>query len=414
MKRQKPSRKAAQGVLGNIIDKLAWSALGLSCLVYFADYQWNKTQPIADSVVVEQSRSLNSMQDVQRFLGINVDGRLGPQTKYALETLLLDAEKKCGIPFQRVPYPTIDKRTYQILSDVSSGKLGIVPSNIEAIASRHFGANIMDEKYKAAHSSELILTKENAALFLGIGHFDNSRNKSQHLSEALIAFSNTMNYEHGISMPISGELTETTLIALNYARANRLRSVTAGYSATRVCLSIRGSKRAYLLPTDVMLNLPKYQHDKLNSELLAIDPYDPNIRLIADEVTKGCASAESEAKQLLAFSQQLQYIFDIGDLVKHPLRTLAEGGGDCDDADKLFLTLCRARGIRVADIFIQYFDSDAGHAMAGVSGRFDGKYIEKGGINYFFAETTCRGSSIGDNPRFGPKDCITVFPLPHR
>lgn len=95
--------------------------------------------------------------------------------------------------------------------------------------------------------------------------------------------------------------------------------------------------------------LDKYSNIQSNGELLLIDPSDPNIKRIAQDIVD---LSESDNSFLLAkdifiwFSDNTDYnVHNDVNGVQPAALTLQKKTGDCDDLSFLYISLCRAAGI---------------------------------------------------------------------
>lgn len=119
----------------------------------------------------------------------------------------------------------------------------------------------------------------------------------------------------------------------------------------------------------------------------------PDITMIAQALIKDRSSTEQSAQRILDYVHS-GIIYDASieqkkDYVRHPLETLVEGNGDCEDTTILTTALSRAGKL---DVVLVHFDppvgSLEGHIGYAVAGDFHGTYFKVNGKNYFYAETT--------------------------
>ena len=106
----------------------------------------------------------------------------------------------------------------------------------------------------------------------------------------------------------------------------------------------------------------------------------------AEYLTKDCKSKEEKARRLLKFVHKHIYDSSIEEeknYVKHPIETMVEKCGDCEDLSILGAAMMKAVGIDVALISLPR------HVALGISGDFNGHYVEgSDGKKYFYTETT--------------------------
>lgn len=114
---------------------------------------------------------------------------------------------------------------------------------------------------------------------------------------------------------------------------------------------------------------------------------------------------EADAQKILSFVQGLDYISDVKGYVKHPVETLVEGGGDCEDLSAL--AYCLMKDINLDPVLIQFpvNDQNIMHVAVGVPGNFEGIYLTHNDKKYFIAEATATSlvhdslkMKIGDYP----------------
>ena len=77
-----------------------------------------------------------------------------------------------------------------------------------------------------------------------------------------------------------------------------------------------------------------------------------------------------------------------------PLEVIASLTGDCDSRSVLLYTLLKDFGYEVCIFYSDYYV----HAMLGIAYVGAGDYMSRGGIKYYFTETTATGWEIGDLP----------------
>jgi len=132
-------------------------------------------------------------------------------------------------------------------------------------------------------------------------------------------------------------------------------------------------------------------------EVLGYAPFltpHPIIDDLAQVLTQNSTSPEQAAQRILNFIHH-GIVYDVSiesygvDYVRHPLETLVEGNGDCEDTTILGAALSRARDL---DVILVVFppppESITGHIGYAVAGDFHGAYFEVNGKKYFYAETT--------------------------
>ncbi len=133
------------------------------------------------------------------------------------------------------------------------------------------------------------------------------------------------------------------------------------------------------------------------NEILGYAPFltpHPVIDDLAQVLTQNSTSPEQAAQRILNFIHH-GIIYDVSiesygvDYVRHPLETLVEGNGDCEDTTLLGAALSRARNL---DVILVHFLPSPGkttsHIGYAVAGDFQGAHFEVNGKKYFYAETT--------------------------
>jgi transglutaminase-like putative cysteine protease len=134
-----------------------------------------------------------------------------------------------------------------------------------------------------------------------------------------------------------------------------------------------------------------------------IDPGDPYVILIAEELLKTCDSSDySRARTALSFVQNsITYTFDknlygCGEFWAKPLETLYLGRGDCEDTSILFCSIAAAMGLDT--VLLDY----PGHIAAGVKlAEPRGFVYALDGENYCYCETTW---DVDVNPGIVPEE----------
>ena len=78
---------------------------------------------------------------------------------------------------------------------------------------------------------------------------------------------------------------------------------------------------------------------------------------------------------------------------------LWDGQGDCEDSSALFASLMEALGYDA--VLLLFFGDSDGHAAIGISvSGASGTSYSYGGVEYYYAETTDTGTSIGVDPTY--------------
>ena len=112
------------------------------------------------------------------------------------------------------------------------------------------------------------------------------------------------------------------------------------------------------------------------------------------------------ANFILSFVQAIDYKVDnytnyqgIQEYPKYPVEMLWDGQGDCEDSSALFASLLEALGYDA--VLLLFLGNIEGHAAIGVSiDEASGKSYQYQNKNYYYAETTDTGSTIGDDPKY--------------
>lgn len=168
------------------------------------------------------------------------------------------------------------------------------------------------------------------------------------------------------------------------------------------------AKRFFKTPEfHTLTDAKHYEHYVCN------DPWIDQVRSLARTVIKqverrrGQLSRSQEATALLRFVQSIEYIEDgRREWPRYPYETLVVGGGDCEDSSLLYLALLAACGIPGCLVL---FKGHVATAVADLESTFNGRYWEKDGLRYFFAETTGQGWDIGERTTRG--SALDVLPI---
>ena len=196
------------------------------------------------------------------------------------------------------------------------------------------------------------------------------------------SFQEKCNYVLGIPMAITREPSIETYVTATVIQSSpelkaRLESTTHYSYTNRTILNY-----SVQIPNIAVSRVKSRLRDNRDIDE-ALDYHDPTIVRIAQELTAGMEQPLAKVTRLLQFVQALPYNFDIDDYPKHPLETLADGGGDCEDTSALYASLVRAVGIPSGVIDVPH------HAMAAVNiPDGPGWYVEIAHKKYTLAETT--------------------------
>ena len=130
-----------------------------------------------------------------------------------------------------------------------------------------------------------------------------------------------------------------------------------------------------------------------------------DVDLLADHLYSQAASDLQRVSNILKFVQYLPYIYDAANdsYVRHPLETLVEGGGDCEDTSVLAARLLLSAGNEGYPVVLLTVDSngdgEADHMMIGVSvAGASGDFHEVNGTRYYLCETTSTAYGVGFKP----------------
>jgi len=131
-----------------------------------------------------------------------------------------------------------------------------------------------------------------------------------------------------------------------------------------------------------------------------------DVERLADYLAGQAATDLQRVNNILKFVQYLPYIYDAPDenYVRHPLETLVEGGGDCEDTSVLAARLLLSAGNEGYPVVLLTVDSngdgEADHMMIGVSvPGASGDFHEVNGTRYYVCETTSTTYGVGFKPR---------------
>ena len=122
-------------------------------------------------------------------------------------------------------------------------------------------------------------------------------------------------------------------------------------------------------------------------------------------VSEGFTDLET-ANFILSFVQTIDYKVDnytnyqgIQEYPKYPVEMLWDGQGDCEDSSALFASLMEALGYDA--VLLLFLGDGEGHAAIGISvSGASGTSYSYGGVEYYYAETTDTGTSIGVDPTY--------------
>ncbi len=130
-----------------------------------------------------------------------------------------------------------------------------------------------------------------------------------------------------------------------------------------------------------------------------------DIQELADHLYSQAATDSQRANNILKFVQFLPYIHDSpeGGYPRHPLETLVEGGGDCEDKSLLAAYLLNKSGPEGYPVCLFRVDTNGDdrpdHMMTGVSiSSSTGERYVVDGVEYLPCETTGTGYRVGQMP----------------
>jgi len=112
------------------------------------------------------------------------------------------------------------------------------------------------------------------------------------------------------------------------------------------------------------------------------------------------------ANFILSFVQTIDYKVDnytnyqgIQEYPKYPVEMLWDGQGDCEDSAALYASLMEALGYDA--VLLLFLGEGEGHAAIGISvSGASGMSYRYDGVDYYYAETTDTGPSIGFDPTY--------------
>ena len=148
--------------------------------------------------------------------------------------------------------------------------------------------------------------------------------------------------------------------------------------------------------------------DELSSLVVYDDPLIVRMAGMLKEMSGGMDDLD-RANLVLKFVQltteyQYDYVYNgCEEYFKHPVVTMLEGRGDCEDTAILYVALMKAMGY---DAVLLDYDSEEvmemlgmGHEAAGVGLDHveGGSYYEEDGVKYYYCETTGDVAGVGDN-----------------
>ena len=164
---------------------------------------------------------------------------------------------------------------------------------------------------------------------------------------------------------------------------------------------------------DFILNEGTYKHFKYKYQSCCLGGHEDYLRYIdtdsdyIDEVAQvlnsaaieaGYTSMLGKAEFILSFVGTIPYVLDpdgLGDHPKHPIETLWESGGDCEDSSALYASIMESLGYETVLVLLEaqaeYGGDWIGHAMIGIYiPNHSGEYFDLDGDSrpYYDAETT--------------------------
>lgn len=257
----------------------------------------------------------------------------------------------------------------------------------------------------------LVKTIDDLNLVLALKKDDSDGRKK----EVILAFQEQSNYNFGLKVPMTGKPNPETYAAANHVRST-IKLTKNFYDGMKthdwVNHTILGHQ--IRIPKIAIEKTKEFslRHPKLD---VIIDYKDPIIQKVAKNLTLGL-KIEEKADKIRKFVQAMPYNHDVHEngYAKHPVQTLGDGGGDCEDQNGLYINLAKAVGL---DVLLLDFPK---HYMASVAGNFEKEgffmkttnpdnnaedpkkktekkdwYVEHKGKKYFYVDTVSE-RKIGD------------------
>lgn len=134
---------------------------------------------------------------------------------------------------------------------------------------------------------------------------------------------------------------------------------------------------------------------------------DPVIDQMAQQLKDDSEKGGYDTAQfVLSFVQNIPYGTDENttgytDYPRYPVETLVDNVGDCKDHSTLYASLLESPAIKDTAVLFELFprQGDEGHMAVGIWGnKYSGTYIQYGGMDSFYCETTSPGWLIGEMP----------------
>lgn len=161
------------------------------------------------------------------------------------------------------------------------------------------------------------------------------------------------------------------------------------------------------IPNVALEDLPKYgRRDYAQTR----GDKDPLIQRLTRDITRKIKSKKKRAERIVAFAQsQINYRYEPDEFIKHPLETLQDGVGDCDDTTVLIDSMLRAAGFDTRIVSAHLKGEKYGHAFVLVEGEFKGISYGLDGKTFSPVETTSQRPIGWINEKYQPLHDASKF-----
>ena len=217
-----------------------------------------------------------------------------------------------------------------------------------------------------------------------------------------LAFQTIAHYRLDLEIRVDGALGNET-----YGLANRIngdgellikfRAAEDFFNYTPRTYQFNGQSITVNVPTIAIEHLSPDGRKRDYQEM--VDEKDPILYEFTKKVVRGASTPEEENALIIDFVQGIaKYRHEPGEFIKHPLETLRDGGGDCEDKVVLAAAMMKVRERETKQVSLKRRDHRFAHRMLMITGSYSGESKTIGGIRYFFTDVTGVGWKPGQVP----------------
>ena len=217
-----------------------------------------------------------------------------------------------------------------------------------------------------------------------------------------LAFQTIAHYRLDLEIRVDGALGNETYGFANKVNGDgelltKFRAAEDFFNYTPRTYQFNGQSITVNVPTIAIEHLSPNGRERDYQKM--VDEKDPILYEFTKKVVRGASTPEEENALIIDFVQGIaDYRHEPGEFIKHPLETLRDGGGDCEDKVVLAAAMMKVRERETKQVSLKRRDSRFAHRMMMITGNYSGESKTIGGIEYFFTDVTGKGWKPGQVP----------------